>query len=652
MENEHLSTQNFERLWRRYGGGISATVTGLLVLVCYGFALGLPLFFDDLPIMTWLSHHDWLGVWSSSESAYYRPLTFVVYKLGQILQPGIRQVMLHAVNLVVLWLNSLLLMAVTKLCGRSSIQALLAGVLLVVFPFAYMAIPWVTALGHPLVTFLTLFAVYAALRAEHRESVAWWGVSLAAVAAAPFAHESGAICSVIVAGVVLVQRRLRKGHVRVWGFLLPVVLGLALNVGAIVLRGAVPGISGVRFVSPNLWLQNVTYFLHGLIYPVAAVVEWLVQACGWQDLALVQLSTVLLLALVVWLGGRTADWRWLVQSLWWWACASLPAILSLDFGYLYISPRLHILPSVGVVMLWSWVLVELAKLVRSSWRQWLLGGVLAGTVIGQNLIFLGHQRTLFQSLNTVYHQVLEAAEPPQNAPLGFVNLPVALASKHKTYALILENVVFIPWYSNVGEFIEVNLGWRDVDGVVFTPVRTDTNEVFAAQGPGLDWDGMRRFATEHRTVWLARYKQGEFRLDEVGSISPFCGTSRTEPHVRFDAGPEIDTISVGRVRESTWAVELDWRSSGPTDGDVFVHVRDANGNLIVQADGPALGGMVPIWIWQTGDCIIDKRVVELPARSGPYYVLVGVYDRTGRFPAFVDGVRAPDDAASVAVIEP
>ena len=38
--------------------------------------------------------------------------------------------------------------------------------------------------------------------------------------------------------------------------------------------------------------------------------------------------------------------------------------------------------------------------------------------------------------------------------------------------------------------------------------------------------------------------------------------------------------------------------------------------------------------------------------GGPYTVQVGVYDEEKRFPAFVDGVRCPDDTAQVATIIP
>ena len=77
---------------------------------------------------------------------------------------------------------------------------------------------------------------------------------------------------------------------------------------------------------------------------------------------------------------------------------------------------------------------------------------------------------------------------------------------------------------------------------------------------------------------------------------------------------------------------------------------DEGGSLAAQADGPALGGMVPIRLWQPGDRIDDVRYVRLSQGDGPYTVLAGVYNAEGRFAAYVDGARCPDDAAPVATI--
>jgi hypothetical protein len=91
-------------------------------------------------------------------------------------------------------------------------------------------------------------------------------------------------------------------------------------------------------------------------------------------------------------------------------------------------------------------------------------------------------------------------------------------------------------------------------------------------------------------------------------------------------------------------------ASGPVSAEIFFHVVDASGHLVAQADGPALGGMVPLWLWQAGDRVYDVRHILLPHDEGPYTVSVGVYDSKGRYPALMHGTRRPGDAAPLATI--
>jgi len=217
--------------------------------------------------------------------------------------------------------------------------------------------------------------------------------------------------------------------------------------------------------------------------------------------------------------------------------------------------------------------------------------------------------------------------------------------------MILENVIFIPWYSNVSEFIEVNIGYRDAEAAIFTPVRAETEDVFGAAGEGLNWEGIRSFATIHRTVWLARYDAGRYRLDEVGSVLTATQQPVNDALVDFGGGARIEAAAALRSDDGRWRIVLDWWAAGPVDGEIFVHVRDRNDMLVGQIDGPALGGMVPIWMWERGDRIRDIRYIGDLEGDQPFRVQVGIYNESGRLPAWMSGIRCPDDAASVVVLE-
>jgi hypothetical protein len=635
--------------WKQHPTWTAILVTGILLATCYGFALQLPFFFDDLPVMTWLQRNTWVDIWlGRTENDYYRPLTFTIYKLGLLFPQGARQTILHAVNLLLHWASAVLVFQIATLCDRSRERALLASGLFVVFPFAALAVPWITAMPHHLATMLTALAVFAALKAERDDKPAWWTISFLTTALTPFAHESGQVCGVIVGGIVLIQHGFRARRRRV----IAAGLSLLLSVGVFLLRGLLPANAGkVQLNGLSTWFSNAMFFLHGLVYPATPAIGWLVHHHGASDFLLVQVSTIVFALAVTWLSHRHRDWRFTASSLWWWAWAVLPAAVALDYSRLYISPRLYTLASIGIVMVWASVIAELGQAIHTPWGRRLVQIVLTGAIITQSIISIRRQRELFISLNSTYQAVLEAARNEENAPLGFVNLPAWLAVPEQTYALVHEGVIFVPPYSNISEFIEVNEAWREADAVMYPPVLQDTELVYGFMGDGLDWERMRQFAIEHRTIWLTRYIDRRFVLQDVGTIVLDASPSSGEPLVRFEDGPIIESASVQEIEENHWAVTIIWLASGPVQGKTFVHIRDADQNMVDQADGPALGGMIPPWIWQPGDRIQDVRHIILPKGTGPYTVQIGLFHENTRFPAFMHGARCPEDAAPIATLE-
>jgi hypothetical protein len=632
-------------LWWRHHIALSIVTCGLLVAVYYGFALRLPFFFDDMPVMVWVNHHSLVDIWTQhSEGAYYRPLTFSVYKFGLMFPFGVRQAVLHGVNLFVFWANAVLIQRIVQLRGKKPGQALLASILYVTYPFLFLAVPWITAMPHHLASCLTLVAAYAGLRAERDGRPRWWALGLTATLLAPFAHESGIVCSVIVAGLVVLQHGVRPVRRR----LVTIGLGIVIGVGTLLLRGLLPGVDSTRLAGLEDWLQNAMFFLHGLVYPAAPAIGWLVREHGWQDFTLIAAATGVVSAIALWLTRRRRDWRYVGGCLWWWVCGSLPAALSFRYGHLYISPRLYALGAIGAAMAWAFGIVELGAAFGNKWCRRAIWTALTAIIVVQSSAFLFRQRSLFLTLNGVYQTVLEAARSEENVPLGFVNLPTSLAWPAKTHAVIHETIVFIPPYSDVEEFVGVNTEPKTLDAVTYPPVLQAAEQMYGFVGEGIGWEEMHQFASEHRSVWLTQYHEGQISLRHVGSIAPHSSAANTEPLVRFEGGPVLESVTAEEVQDGEWSVSITWLASGPVDARIFVHVRDQEGNMVAQADGPALGGMIPLWLWQPGDRIHDVRHITVPEDStGPYAVQVGVYTSQGRFPAFHGDERYPDDAATI-----
>lgn len=97
--------------------------------------------------------------------------------------------------------------------------------------------------------------------------------------------------------------------------------------------------------------------------------------------------------------------------------------------------------------------------------------------------------------------------------------------------------------------------------------------------------------------------------------------------------------------EEGLSITLFWRAKDTPDADytVFLHVVDANGNIIAQADAQPFGGQYPTSIWSPGESVVDEWVIPVPA--GEYRIFLGLYllDTLERLPVVLNGQPLEDD---------
>jgi hypothetical protein len=91
-------------------------------------------------------------------------------------------------------------------------------------------------------------------------------------------------------------------------------------------------------------------------------------------------------------------------------------------------------------------------------------------------------------------------------------------------------------------------------------------------------------------------------------------------------------LSAQQVRPGeTLSLTLHWGALERLDRPytVFIHVLDAGGELLTQADGMPVDGTLPTSCWLAGELIPDPHDITIPAgaASGTYTVIVGLYDR-------------------------
>jgi hypothetical protein len=112
----------------------------------------------------------------------------------------------------------------------------------------------------------------------------------------------------------------------------------------------------------------------------------------------------------------------------------------------------------------------------------------------------------------------------------------------------------------------------------------------------------------------------------------------------------VDTRLSGRTIRpgGILCVELNWESSGVPSGDytVFVHLLNAQGQLVAQSDLMPQGGFAPTGSWQAGARISDRHGLILPDSlpPGEYTISAGLYrsDNQAPLPVTKDGSPLAD----------
>ncbi len=132
----------------------------------------------------------------------------------------------------------------------------------------------------------------------------------------------------------------------------------------------------------------------------------------------------------------------------------------------------------------------------------------------------------------------------------------------------------------------------------------------------------------------------------VGKLASLSHPAR-DLTVNYRLGDSITLLDAHIERDNDGpSLSLTWQAEAtpPEAYTTFVHVLDAEGKLIGQADGPPLGGDYPTDWWSPGETVVDTRPLSLPPEADR--VTIGLYrlsDET-RLPIMNGmGQRLPND---------
>ncbi len=112
-------------------------------------------------------------------------------------------------------------------------------------------------------------------------------------------------------------------------------------------------------------------------------------------------------------------------------------------------------------------------------------------------------------------------------------------------------------------------------------------------------------------------------------VWPYVAEADPQNQVGATFGEGISLIGYDLVPGNPLEMVLYWESQAavPESYDVFVHLIDAAGEIVAQADRKPVNGLAATDVWQPGDIVRDPMEIQLPDNlpAGAYGLRLGVY---------------------------
>ncbi len=642
----------------------------VLALALYSPALTLPFFWDDVPIFQFAFGRPITEILVSAPNyPYYRPLTFVLWRVMQTLFGATNTLPYHALNILMLvacaWMVGLLAEELahkpTSTAHGSTLAAgymgWLAGALMTVFPFAALTVSQVASLFHLFVTFVCVSACVCLLKYDNSKSIGWAIAAVILAALAPFVHENGLMAGALMT-LCFSFRILQQQGISLSGLrstlsahrstIFVVAFSFLANILFIPWWRTVPKyrpegeFAWVGFESLG---QSFVFFFEALTYPLQFLARPLM-GLGWSDLLAVTVLGLLALGIA---GLLLKNRSWLFLGVAYFVLAALPATIALPFAYIIVSPRLMAVIAPAAAILWAAVAVEAAQ--RLAWEK-VRPVAAVGAVVAASLVPAWHimrEVRLHHLATDSIWSLLQQIESSPNDMHLIVNATNWVAPVNSIYALGHEGVEVMPGYITPQLLAWVHTQTLpNVDAVTFPLVFPELKDIyFATWGDPLDWQAMAERVRAADHVSLVRYSDTKIELVEVGQVLPAQG----EAVVSFGDRIWLTDMS-GSVAEDAIELRLDWRVNAASGEDIFANALDCEGNVLGLSGGASMGGIYPIWLWQPGESIHELRRIPLDTHpaSGCYRVELGLFNpadgqRTEAFDA--NGQRLENDVVVI-----
>jgi hypothetical protein len=658
-----VGSQRNERSTRQLATYSTALLPLILALLLYGPEVDHPYFWDDVPHYDFVRARSYLEIWTNArELAYYRPLTFTLYKpLFEWLPPGattlphLLVVLIHAANG---WLVGLLarrlLVGVQAGSGRGKwiggvigyeVGGLVAGLLFVAYPFAALPVAHLAAMMHPLVTMLTLGTVLAALeytRPGHRR---WLAVAVGLALMAPFAHEVGIMAGIIASTVLVLTGR---GQIRRdWRLLvvLPSASALFMPIWLLVPRSP----SATEWLGPGGILASLAFFVQGPSFPVQPLARLAINALSqagteiyptvvglpWWNLAAIWGVAIVILVPAVIMLRRAGHLFFLAIALAWAFLVALPAIVALPFPYISVSQRLLYAGGPPAALLWATLCIDLAEQASRPLSRSAIALGLTALLAAVPVAYVRREAALQERALHPLAQLVEVAREHAAERHLVVNTVNWLNYKQPWYPLGHEGISVSADYVDLGALIRLNSGNNtQFRAMTYPPIKAQLERYYySTVGEENAWDqaALAGRVSRFDRVWLTTYSDTMLATEEAGSVGRSPGQTADQPEqylAGFEGRVFLVEVQLG-IRDRRAVAELNWQyMAAYGEATVFVHLLGCEGQLLAQDDGLPLGGMLAFDGLTPGTRIKDVRHLTLEAAGNQeecYRLHTGLY---------------------------
>lgn len=577
----------------------------------YGFLWDDPIWFRRVVGKAW-----WQLFAPMPDNQFYRPGTLLIIRLFARPDGTFPIVAMHAFQVALHLLNTVLVARLARLLGADEGVASLTASFFAAFPLAAQAVVW-AAPQQPWVVALMLLVLNLYPSVQRRGGWRWPGL-MALFLFAMMVQES-AVQMLPFLFLFDLRRdgsfRKTAGRPQLWGFVAVAVLYLALWF-------AVPkhhGETGISF-EPRVAL-------------------YLLQAPAWPLLGRVGGATVpisllpwleggVLAALGAWLAWRRRSF-FFVWGAGWFAAQLFSAWAGLRESYVFLSPRLFYLAAPGLALLWASALAPR----RVSGRA-LLALLAASSMLAQGVRLIRRQeRDYAFGLVPLRQAVERLCRDGRGGSFLFVNFPDRYRERSPIFPLGYWGVTLAPIHVPLGHFADVTCA-RRAQTLSFSVPALDLQAREAMpwqvdmRGSPVDLPVIHRHLLDGATLYVTRYEGERMRLEAGGRVLP---AAEGEALARFG-----DVAALLDLRADEEGLRLRWRSLGGAGSEivVFVHLLDEEGRLVAQDDGAPASSLLPFALWSPGEVVEEWRhfAIDTGRRVPPgrYVVEVGLYDwRTG-----------------------